>query len=92
MKKAAVLLMFGAVALYSSDAAAEKRYRWLSIGCSPDYKMYSVKCEIGRTWQECGKEFCGFKLTTAPGTERARILADPARAPRLLAPDPGAPR
>lgn len=92
-----VLILMGlgsgnALADKTSSALPDKNWRRITIGCSPDFKMYSIECKVGNTWQSCAKEFCGFKLVGATGTEKARIMADPKTAPRLLAPDPAAPR
>lgn len=92
MKKAAGISALLFLACFATDAWAAKYY-YVSIGCWPDYKLHRVKCEVGTTWQACGREFC-YGLTTAPtGPERQRAMADPGKAPRLLGPLPqGAPR
>jgi len=84
--------VFGVVALlcmaaFASDAWAAKYY-YVNIGCWPDYKLYRVKCEVGTSWQACGREFC-YGLPTAPtGQDKLRALADPTKAPKLLGPLP----
>ena len=80
------------VGLGSGDAWADIKWRKITVGCSPEYKMYSIKCPIGESWQSCAKTFCGFKLVGSTDSEKARIMSDPTKAPRLLAPDPAAPR
>ena len=63
MKKLSIV-MIGLLAILSVSVSAyakEKAYRNIRIGCAPDYKMVTIKCEVGVSWKVCAKAVCGIK-------------------------------